>query len=261
MTSDKAGKSYWDSLWASTPRSPVRAPSEFALREDRWLRAALPQVETRGWHVLELGCARSEMLPFLATAHGFIVTGLDYSTVGCEQACQVLAEHGVAGDVVCGDFFTPPERLLGAFDLVTSFGLAEHFEDTAGCIAAFARFVKPGGFLFTSIPNMAGAVGTLQKLFSREIYDKHVPIERSRLERANTDAGLTVLRCEYFMPMNFGVVNIGPRSPTYLARRLGLAALTRISRLVLALEASGVPVPTTATLAPYVNCLARKPAT
>ena len=90
------------------------------------------RVLPRGHNVrlLEVGCARSRWLPYFAAEHGYEVTGLDYSTMGCEQARQILAAAGVEGRIVEGDLFSPPEDLLEAFDVVISFGLVEHFDDT-----------------------------------------------------------------------------------------------------------------------------------
>jgi len=56
----------------------------------------------------------------------------------------------------------PPDHLLGAYDFGVSFGVAEHFEDTAECLAAFRRFLKPSGILFTAIPNLAGLLGSAE---------------------------------------------------------------------------------------------------
>ena len=71
--------------------------------------------------LLEVGCARSRWLPYFAAEHGYEVTGLDYSTMGCEQARQILAAAGVEGRIVEGDLFSPPEELLEAFDVVIPF--------------------------------------------------------------------------------------------------------------------------------------------
>ena len=45
---------------------------------------------------------------------------------------QILSIEGVKGDIVCADFFSPPESMIEEFDVVISFGVLEHFEDTEG---------------------------------------------------------------------------------------------------------------------------------
>ena len=72
--------------------------------------------------------------------------------------------------------FDPPDDMKGQYDLVMSFGVVEHFKDTTACLKACAAFVKPGGQMFTMIPNMTGLVGSLQKIIDRNVYDIHVPL-------------------------------------------------------------------------------------
>jgi len=63
--------------------------------------------------------------------------------------------------IVCGELFGPPPWMQEMFDIVMSWGVIEHFEDTAGCLQACSRFLKPGGTMITVIPNMCGIPGLL----------------------------------------------------------------------------------------------------
>ena len=157
---DRAGQEYWDALWEDerlpAPVDPRdKALSNYVFRKYHEL---FTRVLPRGHKVrlLEVGCARSRWLPYFAAEHGYEVTGLDYSTTGCEQARQILAAAGVEGRIVEGDLFSPPEDLLEAFDVVVSFGLVEHFDDTTAATEALGRFLVPGGTLVTVIPNHRG---------------------------------------------------------------------------------------------------------
>jgi 2-polyprenyl-3-methyl-5-hydroxy-6-metoxy-1,4-benzoquinol methylase len=49
--------------------------------------------------------------------------------------------------------------MVAAFDVVISFGLIEHFEDTDACLKAISQFIAPQGLLITFIPNMEGFPG------------------------------------------------------------------------------------------------------
>ena len=117
-------------------------------------------------------------LPYFAKEFAFEVYGIDYSEIGCQQAKQILEYEGVNGKIVCADFFSPPGSMLKAFDVVVSFGVLEHFEDTTACIAAFSKFLKPGGLLITNIPNLCGLNGLIQKMINRSIFDIHVPLDK-----------------------------------------------------------------------------------
>jgi len=87
---------------------------------------------------------------------------------------ELLAKNGLKeGDIniIESDLFTytPEEK----YDLVTSFGLIEHFSDTASIIKTHLQFLKTGGTLFITLPNFTGVNGWVQKSFDKENYDKH----------------------------------------------------------------------------------------
>jgi len=68
------------------------------------------------------------------------------------------------------DIFNPPQELIGAFDVVCSFGVLEHFEDSVNTINAFKKFLKPGGILITTVPYLKGATGILQKIMNKPVF-------------------------------------------------------------------------------------------
>jgi len=74
-------------------------------------------------------------------------------------------------DIIEADLFTyqPGEK----FDMVLSFGLIEHFNDTKFIINEHLKFLKPGGTLFITLPNFKSVNGWVQKSFDKENYDKH----------------------------------------------------------------------------------------
>lgn len=91
--------------------------------------------------MLEVGCGGSRWLPFFAN-HGFRVTGIDYSALGCEQARAILDREHISGDIYERDAFGANSDLVGGFDVVVSFGVVEHFRDTTEPVRAFARYLK-----------------------------------------------------------------------------------------------------------------------
>ncbi|MFZ5893974.1 MAG: class I SAM-dependent methyltransferase [Myxococcota bacterium] len=261
---DKTDKAYWDATWQADSLPPSFDPHGPALSNhvnrayDRFLRTWLgPQ--GNGRELVELGCARSIWLPYFAKAMNYSVTGVDYSELGCAQARRMLERAGVSGKVHCADFFEPPPSLIGAFDVAVSFGVAEHFEDTASCIAAFARFLKPSGMLLTVVPNMTGLPGLVQRTMNREVFEKHVPLDASGLREAHAKAGLSVEAGGYLVSTNFGAINLGApgRGATWLAKRVALAGLRRTSLLGWYLEEHLSKLPTVRLTAAYVYCVAR----
>jgi 2-polyprenyl-3-methyl-5-hydroxy-6-metoxy-1,4-benzoquinol methylase len=262
---EKTPKAYWDSSWKeSTPPAPVD-PRVPGLNNyiNRSLHGSLSRcfadIKTHEAALIEIGCARSAWLPYFHREFGFRVSGLDYSEIGCRQAEELLTAAGVDGDIVCADLFAPPQRLQGRFDVVVSFGVVEHFENTAAALAACAAFLRPGGRMVTLIPNMHGAVGTLQRWADRSVYDIHVPLDAQAFARAHRQARLAVLSCDYVMPVNLTVISIKDgRSPNVAAvlRRL----FSWISKGFWILEGIGLRLlrPNRIT-SPYVVCTAEVP--
>jgi 2-polyprenyl-3-methyl-5-hydroxy-6-metoxy-1,4-benzoquinol methylase len=258
MSNERAGKDYWDAV--ETNRLPrVFNPAGKGLRQHaqrewdrffaKWLAGVPP-----GGKLLELGCGGSVLLPYLRRRFGLEVAGIDYSQPGCLLAQQICSAQQCAADIICGDVFDPPDRMLSRYDVVVSFGLAEHFNDTAAAIRGFSRYLAPGGTMITTVPNMAGLPGTLQRLFSAEVFERHVALDAVTLAHAHTAAGLTVLAYGYLQAVNFGVVNPGAKHGTF--RRAAFAGLRALTAVVWAAEQLIGSFPTNRLTSPYAYCVA-----
>lgn len=259
---DRAGKKFWDSIWQTRAIPTVVDVKEKGLNNHRNLcfhdfyqKYFIFENKQDSPQLIEVGCAGSAWLPYFALQFGFEVTGLDYSELGCLQAKEILSSVGVRGDVVCGDLFNPPERLLKKFDVVVSTGLVEHFDDTTGCISALAALVKSGGMIVTTIPNMVGVLGWLQRIIDKEVYDIHVLIDRERLDASHSSAGLKVLFCDYFMSVNWSVLNFRKYSESR-AGKLMLRLASWSSKAVWLVERTTTGFPASRSLSPYIVCVA-----
>ena len=224
MTVDLAGKAHWEQMWAQEAFAPdidPRSQSIWAHRDRLFHRTlqGLLEHRGRGLRLVELGCARSAWMPYFAREFDYSVAGLDYSPLGVRQTSERLIQSGVQGEVRCADLFHPPSDWLGAFDVVSWFGVAEHFKDTTGAVRAAAALLKPGGLMITEIPNMVGVNGRLQRWFNKPVYDIHVPLGAPELAAHHAEAGLTVLASQYVVPLDFGVVDID-ELPDGAARRV-----------------------------------------
>jgi 2-polyprenyl-3-methyl-5-hydroxy-6-metoxy-1,4-benzoquinol methylase len=266
-TLDKAGKDYWDSLWEGQKIPEAINPRDFRrwnlihVRMDALFRAVFSGMETRGRKLLEIGCAKSAWLPYFAREFGFQVSGLDYSEIGCEQERAVLEKAGVAGEVVCADLFSPPEGMRGAYDVVVSFGVVEHFEETEVCLQAMGMYLKPGGMMITLVPNLTGMIGWLFKVLNRPVYEMHVRLGPKQLRAAHEAAGLVPLQCHFYLSTHFGVVNLSSQDKSRWStkvRRWIVQNLGRFSSLVWVIEHHTFALPATRLFAPYVLCIAQK---
>lgn len=153
------------------------------------LRRHLPK--RNDWKVLEIGCAPGQRLTRIADVFGYQPYGVEYSPVGVEATRATFARHGVPQDqVIPADMFSPEfqQKYAGQFDVVFSRGLIEHFDKPKDVVAIHAALVKPGGYLFCSIPNLFGLAGPFFKYGARDVYDAHnlsimkLPVFRSLFE-------------------------------------------------------------------------------
>jgi len=212
--------------------------------------------------LVEVGCARSAVLPLFAKRLGLQVSGIDYSPNGCEQTRLMLEREEVQGEVYCCDIFNIPDDLIERFDVVVSFGLIEHFSDSTAIVAALSRLIKPGGLIFTNVPNMYGMTGLAQKILDKDVYDIHVPLTAEVVREAHEQAGLNIVSCDYFLSTNFGVINLNSirvYSFEWWIKKVTLAILARISMGIWWSERMLGSWPTSRAFSPYVNCLAIKP--
>ena len=266
---DKAGKQYWNDSWKASEIPNAIDPQQLELnnyvnrRFHEYFFEVFSGMETHGKKLLEIGCATSAWLPYFAEEFGFEVHGVDYSEIGCQKARQILANAHLEGKVVCADFFSPPKAMLDIYDVVVSFGVAEHLKDTTACIKTFSKFLKPNGIMITIIPNMVGLIGLIQKVFNRPVFDIHMALDKDALRTAHEVSGLKVLDCEYFLSCNFGVCNLNggvTRSVGWIIKKVFLAFVVRLSMMVWFIEARLDTIKPNRIMSSYINCFARKDA-
>ena len=264
---DRAGRIYWEQHWSDKPLPNDKKVGGGIItnyvnrRIEEYFAEAFANIETSGQQLLEIGCARSIWLSYFTNTFGFKVSGIDYSARGCEDTKRSLANDGISSEIVCADFFAPPSWMNDRYDVIVSFGVAEHFQDTPACIKAFAKMLKPGGVMITFIPNMAGLIGHVQRLVDRAVFDIHMQLNANDLRQAHEKASMEVLKCNYFLSTNFGVCNIEKRTPqtiSWLCKKSLVAALLRISMAVWLVEECVVFIKPNLVTSPYIACLARK---
>jgi len=227
MESELTNAEYWSQVWSELNLPPPINPtsSPFIRELCDFLRQAL---DGRSGSLMEIGCGSSRWLPYFSKL-GFEVAGIDYSAEGCRQAQMILDRERINADILERDAFTPNPDLVAKFDVVVSLGVIEHFRDTEGTVRAFSRYLKPGGLLISTCPNMAGLLGLSQRLLNRPVYDRHVPLTAEHLRKAHESAGLTVKNCSYIGSLDFHVVNL--HEVTRFDKRQAHRVLMRLSRI------------------------------
>lgn len=136
---------FWSQRWdevADLPNANLIANREEYKLINPWLQK-LPS----GSKILDGGCGLGEWTIFLGD-RGFEVVGFDISQSTISRLQELFGDRQfVRGDIRQTGFEND------TFDAYFSWGTFEHFENGLGdCIREAYRILKPGGFLFISVP-------------------------------------------------------------------------------------------------------------
>jgi SAM-dependent methyltransferase len=99
-------------------------------------------------------------------------------------------------EIICKDIFEPNCTDGKKYDIVFSYGVIEHFNNTEEIIRIFKSIVNPNGILITLVPNFNGLCKWISKIFVREIYDMHKVFTKTSLLAYCTDEYMN-LRTDY----------------------------------------------------------------
>lgn len=201
-------KTYWEDTYkyrSSQSALNVHGISNYV---NRLILRKLLETNMENKRILEMGAGDSVWLPYLAKqfpSSQFV--GIDYTESGCSLLSERAHRVGANIEVIHEDMFVENSRLHGTFDIAISFGVVEHFDDLGYVLASKKRYLKPGGVMFTLIPNLAGVLGTLVRMWNREVYDKHNPHDWISFLRGHQQTGLEVISGGYLGSNNFGVLS------------------------------------------------------
>lgn len=221
-------------------------------------------LELKGKRVCEVGGGDAEISAYLARKHKdteFSV--IDFSPLGCALARKRADLEEVKLNIFQADLFSPPQQLLGFFDLVTSYGVVEHFNDLAGVLSAKGKLVNNNGKIFTLIPNFASPLyGGLCKRWSKSVYEDHICHDLKSFLDGHIKAKLKIIKFGYLGTIEFGMLSMamnGPEKKTWLDSHLYLF-LTRMSKLVHLIENKTFDFPTSRLLSPFMYVVSTKEA-
>ncbi|WP_456394143.1 class I SAM-dependent methyltransferase [Nitratifractor sp.] len=206
MNRDKAGEKYWESVWSSSDSIRKFDIDYYTNRllHELYLRY-IPKAKN-GETICEIGCAMSQYLLYFSDHFNYRINGFDYEEKSVEKTKSIYSKMGYGSNIYHKDFFSKDG--IEQYDLLTSFGVFEHFENLNHSIACTVEYLKTNGVILTVIPNMNGIVGFLQKHTNRAVYDVHIPYTREELQSAHERAGYETLFCDYFGIYQSGVINL-----------------------------------------------------
>jgi trans-aconitate methyltransferase len=169
MEQNLTDRLFWKSFWESRKGLIFYIKPNYIFGDILAKLIAEKKIKT----AIELGGFPGYYSAYLKKYRQLDTTLFDYF-IHEELINQLLEKNGLKpGDIniIEADLFNyKPEKL---YDLVLSFGLIEHFNDTKAIIETHLQFLKPGGVLFITLPNFKSVNGWVQRKFDRENYDKH----------------------------------------------------------------------------------------
>ena len=179
---------WWD------PNSEFRPLHEINPLRLKWIDK---QASLAGKKVLDVGCGGGILAESMAGA-GASVSGIDLSEKALKVAKLHLHESGKSVDYQLMSAEDFAVQHAGEFDIVTCMEMLEHVPDPASVVAACAKLVKPGGWVFFSTLNrnaksyLFAIVGAeyILKLLPRGTHDYAKFIKPAELARMAREAGL-----------------------------------------------------------------------
>jgi SAM-dependent methyltransferase len=210
MLSALTDQHYWDDVWTFTDgTSGGEAPRvEAGDRHQAELERVFAAHLAPGARFLEVGAGGSAWPGYLAAHQRAEGWGIDFSRAGLAMAARAAEREGAEVHLVEGDVFDPALLPAGSFAVVYSGGFVEHFPDAAPVMRRLAELLAPGGVVVTTVPNLAGVNGVLQRWVDPDCFARHVVFTPAALDAAHALGGLSpVERARYLGIVDLGSVN------------------------------------------------------
>jgi 2-polyprenyl-3-methyl-5-hydroxy-6-metoxy-1,4-benzoquinol methylase len=165
--------------------------------------AKLLEAVAGGKRVLEIGCSSGYLAKSLRE-RGNTVVGVELAAEAAREAEQ-WCEQVIVGDIEATALSLEP----ASFDVVLCGDVVEHLRDPAGALARLRPFLKPGGTLVLSTPNIANWAMRLSLLAGRWRYTDRGFLDRTHvhfftratLVEAVERAGYRVERLDFTVPV------------------------------------------------------------
>ena len=195
MNEHLTDRSFWESFWRSKTDLIFRIKKDYVFGEQ--LQRAAEEVGAKT--AIELGGFPGYYSVYFKKHLHLDTTLFDYF-ISKEIVRELLIANDLREDdihVIEADLFSyQPDK---QYDIVSSFGLIEHFGDTKDIISRHVNFLKPGGKLFITLPNFRSVNGWVQRTFDKSNYDKHniSSMDPQFLASIATELGLKEVRSYY----------------------------------------------------------------
>lgn len=133
-------------------------------------------ISPHGKRILDIGCAGGELGWALKQAGAIEVVGVEYSPEAAELARRKL-DRVYVGDVQSLDL--PIDE--SGFDYIVFGDVLEHTIDPWAVLASYGDYLKPGGLVIASIPNIRFYASIARLIFNRWGYRESGILDKTHL--------------------------------------------------------------------------------
>jgi SAM-dependent methyltransferase len=235
LNSSARGKESLKALWQkSWPEKGVQHFDPVFDLLDRIKFERLEQHLPAPGRAIEVGCGSGRLAAHLTT-RGFEAVCLDYTTEALKCARRSWTAMAVEGArrFVLGDAFRLPFP-DGSFDLVTSTGLLEHFEDPRPVVREMVRILSPEGVFYADVCPGRNSLVTSMDWYTRwrapdewvGFYENRIEGEELRAILEECGVALDVFRPAGVAPPR--VIPLGTRLPFLKSILRAITAPTRL---------------------------------
>lgn len=165
-------KDYWQGCWDRV-KLPVIVKPDTKNKVGKAILDLFQQHLPKGkLSAVEIGGAPGQYAAYLNKFHGYDVSIIEYTEVGCSKTEENFKLLGVEGKVFCRDFFSDLSD-IPKFDVVFSSGFIEHFTDIEDVLARHVSLLKKGGVLIVGVPNFRGISKTFLAKTAPKMLARH----------------------------------------------------------------------------------------
>lgn len=160
--------------------------------------------------VLEVGSAPGTNLLQFYEQFGYIPFGIEYTKTGASINRNLFKANGISSEnVIEDDFFSENIKKYNTmFDVVSSFGFVEHFDDVNSVINKHLQLLKKDGILIIVIPNLRGFYYYWTKFFNPVVLTHHnlKIMEKGTFKTLFERDDLEEYYCDYFGVFHYGLM-------------------------------------------------------
>ncbi|GAX62987.1 SAM-dependent methyltransferase [Candidatus Scalindua japonica] len=182
---------------------------------DRLCRKYLPNLFNL--KILEVGSAPGRRLLYMHKIFEYEPYGVEYSADGVNSNKEYFRKNNLnPNNVIHADFFDPAfqNSYKSSFNIVSSFGFIEHFDDPSRAVKYHLNLLKKSGLILITVPNLRGLNYYVQTILNKSVIKKH-NLEIMELQRFRSlfmMESIDEVYCDYYGTYNFATFNVKPGS-------------------------------------------------